>query len=110
MVTTNITEQEIREIVNTITDQPNEEYIDKVKFLLRVNPELVAKLTDQQLRQNYIILLYNYEFLHENTYILHQVKDQNEKLRATAAKSILLANQVVELTPFKKQIEDLEKK
>lgn len=63
-----ISEQEIKEAIKEITNEPNEEYVEKIKVFFEFNPWLLEKLTDEQLKEDYIKRLYNYEYLYENNF------------------------------------------
>ncbi|KLL03034.1 MAG: hypothetical protein MRERV_56c006 [Mycoplasmataceae bacterium RV_VA103A] len=45
--------QEIKKYLKEITNEPNEEYVEKIKDVFKENDWLLKKLTDEQLKKKY---------------------------------------------------------
>ena len=63
-MTHNITNQEIKYAIREITHEPNEKLITRIQDYFEFYPKTLEKLTDEKFREDFIKILYNYNYLH----------------------------------------------
>jgi hypothetical protein len=60
----NISRQEIKYAIREITHEPDEKLIERIQDYFHFYPEKLENLTDEKFKQDYIAMLYNYNYLH----------------------------------------------
>src|SRR5438105_15586919 len=80
----NITEKEIKEAVKEITRKPKNKLIKRIQNYFELNPQILEKLTDENLKKSYLLTLYNYyKKLTENDYLQRELTARTTESETT---------------------------